>query len=257
MKAVILAGGLGKRLKPLTQVIPKPLMPIGERPILEIQISRLKEFGFDEIFIATYYMADYIMAFMGNGEKYGVRLRFSQEEKPLGTVGPVLLLKECLDEPFILMNGDILTSLNFSRLYNFALSTNSDLTVVTRELVTPFNFGKVISDGDYIVEIEEKPDFVNEIVTGIYVLKPDIFDLIPEGQYFGIDDLIKKMFSENKKVAKYLMDDYWIDIGQIDDFEKAQNTYTDFMVSINGSNGNGYHGNGKNGNGHNGNGYHG
>ena len=121
MKAVILAGGLGTRLKPFTEIIPKPLLPIGEKSVLEIQIERLKKFGFDEIYLATNYKSDYIGNFFGDGSRYGVNLTISKEEKPLGTAGPLLLLKEQLADPFIVLNGDILSLIDFSKFYNFAL----------------------------------------------------------------------------------------------------------------------------------------
>src|SRR5512137_666060 len=129
MKAVILAGGLGTRLKPFTEVIPKPLLPIGEKSVLEIQIGRLKKYGFSEIFLATNYKSDYIKSFFGDGSRYGVNLVISKEEKPLGTAGPLLLLKEQLTEPFVLMNGDILSLIDFSSLFDFALRQESLLTI--------------------------------------------------------------------------------------------------------------------------------
>src|SRR5262245_47766030 len=157
MKAVILAGGLGTRLQPFTQVIPKPLLPIGESSVLEIQILSLARSGFRDIFVATNYKSEYIEAFLGDGAKYGVNLAVSRESKPLGTVGPVLLLRDRLSEPFVLMNGDILTTLDFREALERAVASDADLTVVTKEIVTPFNFGKVTSDGPYILAIEEQP----------------------------------------------------------------------------------------------------
>jgi len=225
MKAVILAGGLGSRLKPFTQVIPKPLLPIGESSVLEIQIMSLARSGFTEIYVATNYMASYVEAFFGDGAKYGVTLTFSREEKPLGTCGPVLLLKGKLTEPFLLMNGDILTTLNFRQCYERAVAADADLTVVTKEMVTPFNFGKVTSDGSYILAIEEKPDLRIEILAGIYVLKPPVLDLIPADEYFGIDSLIKAMLATERRVARHAMKEYWLDIGQVEDYETAQSAY--------------------------------
>ena len=122
MKAVILAGGLGTRLKPFTEVIPKPLLPIGEKAVLEIQIEHLKKHGFDEIYLATNYKSDYIENFFGDGSRYGVKLIISREEIPLGTVGPLTLLKSELTEPFVVMNGDILSNINFTDFYNFAIN---------------------------------------------------------------------------------------------------------------------------------------
>ena len=205
MKAVILAGGLGTRLQPFTQVIPKPLLPVGESSVLEIQILSLARCGFTEIFVATNYRSEYIEAFLGNGSKYGVSLTFSRESKPLGTVGPVLLLRDRLTEPFILMNGDILTTLNFRTLLERASGADADLTVVTKEIITPFNFGKVTSDGPYILAIEEKPDLRIEVLAGIYVVKPAVFELIPREEYFGIDSLIMSMLARHRRVGRNAM----------------------------------------------------
>ncbi len=232
MKAVILAGGLGTRLKPFTQVIPKPLLPVGESSVLEIQILSLKRYGFDEIFIATNYRADFVQAFLGDGSSHGVKLRFSREAKPLGTCGPVLLLRDVLDEPFLLVNGDILTTLDFGVVHGFAATKDSPLLVVTREMITPFNFGKVVADGDYIREVEEKPDFRLEILAGIYVMKPTIFDLIPPDTYYGMDSLIKDMLRRQIPVARYEMKDYWLDIGQLSDYQQAQEVYQEHFVHL-------------------------
>ena len=159
MKAVILAGGLGTRLKPFTEVIPKPLLPVGEKALLEIQIEHLIKYGFDEIFLATNYKSDYIKNFFGDGSKYGVKLHISKEKIPLGTAGPISLLRESLgDEPFVVMNGDILSTVDFRKLYSYSLSKNCALTICVKKLITPFEFGNIISENDYVVKIEEKPD---------------------------------------------------------------------------------------------------
>jgi len=225
MKAVILAGGLGNRLKPFTDSIPKPLLPIGERSILEIQIQNLATCDFRDIYIATYFKADYVESFIGNGKNMGVNVRFSKEEKPLGTCGPLSLLKKELDEPFILMNGDILTKINFKTLYDYGLSKKSDLTVVTKDIYAPFQFGKVISKDGYIIDIQEKPNLKLEILAGIYFMKPAIFRHIPENTYFGIDELIKKLLAASLPIAKYLTKDYWLDIGMLEDYSEAQVAY--------------------------------
>ena len=182
MKAVILAGGLGTRLKPFTEIIPKPLLPIGEKSVLEIQIERLKKSGFDEIYLATNYKSDYIENYFGDGSRYGVKLRISKEEKPLGTAGPLLLLKDKLTDPFILMNGDILSLIDFSDIYNFALSKEALLTLAIKKEITPFAFGNIFFDGDRVTGIQEKPDIIMYILAGIYVIKPDIFKFFPENE---------------------------------------------------------------------------
>jgi NDP-sugar pyrophosphorylase family protein len=226
VKAVILAGGLGTRLQPFTDVIPKPLLPVGEKSIMEVQIHFLAKYGFDEIYVATNYMADYFEAFFGDGSKYGVKLAFSREEKPLGTAGPLSLLRGELDEPFVVMNGDILTKLDFSAFYGFALEQTSDLTIATKIITTPFRFGNVTVDEDnYVVDIEEKPEFHLEILAGIYCMKPGVFQFIPDDDYFGMDSLIKGMLEAGHKVSRYLIQGYWIDIGQIEDYSKAREVY--------------------------------
>lgn len=227
---MILAGGLGSRLRPFTQVIPKPLLPVGESSVLEIQILSLKKCGVTDIFIATHYKSDYVKAFLGTQRKYGVSVQVSEDNPPLGTCGPTKLLKDKLTEPFLLVNGDILTTLDFNSVYRFALNLDANLVVVTREFVTPFYFGKVVSEGNYLLEAEEKPHLKIEILAGIYVLKPPVFDLIPDHIYYGIDSLIKDMLARNMKVGRYLMKDYWLDIGHVNDYQTAQDAYqTHFM----------------------------
>jgi NDP-sugar pyrophosphorylase family protein len=232
MKAVILAGGLGTRLKPFTQVIPKSLLPIGESSVLEIQILSLARHGVDQVYVATNYRSEYVRAFLGDGAKYGVNVAFSEEEKPLGTCGPVSLLRDELREPFLLMNGDILTTLDFTKAYQYATQLDADLVVVTTELVTPFHFGKVLSDGTYITEMQEKPDITLEILSGIYILKPPVFDLIPVNTYYGIDNLIRDMLARKMKVGKYLMQEYWLDIGRIADYQVAQDAYREHFTDL-------------------------
>ena len=225
MKAVILAGGLGSRLRPFTEIIPKPLLPIGEKSVLEIQIDHLRNCGFDEIYLATNYKSEYIEKFMGDGSQYGVKLTISKEIKPLGTAGPILLLKDQLTEPFIVINGDILTLLKYDELYKFALKQNSLLTLTIKKEITPYAFGNIFFKGDVVTDIQEKPDIVMYILAGIYVMKPDIFNYFPEDEYFGMDSLIKKMIGSGEIITKYDLHEYWLDIGRVDDWEKAQDIY--------------------------------
>ncbi len=225
MKAVILAGGLGTRLRPFTETIPKPLLPIGEKAILEIQIERLKKYGFDQIYLATNYKSAYIENFFGDGSRYGVEITISKEDSPLGTAGPLKLLEDKLDEPFVVMNGDILTLIDFKKLYDFATSKSTLLTLAIKKEITPFQFGNIFFDGDFVTGIEEKPDLVNYILAGIYVMHPDILKQIPEGEYFGMDHLISKLLDQQAPISKYEMKEYWLDIGRVKDYEKAQEVY--------------------------------
>lgn len=225
MKAVILAGGLGERLRPFTQAIPKPLLPIGEQSLLELQISNLRKHGVDEVFVATNYKSNYIKNFIGDGSRLGVKITFSEEQQPLGTCGPLSLLRDQLIDPFIMMNGDILTTLHFGQFYEYGLAQDSDLTVATKNIRTPFNFGSVESRGNQIVSVEEKPDFVMEIVAGIYLIKPALLALVPDNKAFGIDGLISLMLAEGRAVTRYLMEEFWLDIGAIEDYDNAEEAY--------------------------------
>jgi NDP-sugar pyrophosphorylase family protein len=229
-KAVILSGGLGIRLRPFTSTIPKPLLPIGEKAIMEIQIERLAESGFSEIILATNYKSDYIENFFGDGSRYGVNLIISKEEEPLGTAGPLKLLEDKLTEPFLVMNGDVLCLLDYSKIYNFACNQESLFTVGVKKIVLPFAFGNIFFDGDKVTGIEEKPDIVRYALAGIYVIKPDIFSLIPQNEYYGIDKLIQKMLAENLSITKYEINDYWLDIGSIEDYEKAQKEFNEYST---------------------------
>lgn len=225
MKAIILSGGLGTRLRPFTEVIPKPLLPIGEKAVLEIQIEHLRENGFNHIFLATNYKSGYIENFFGDGSKYGVNLTISKEDKPLGTAGPVKLLEQHLSEPFLVMNGDILTQLPYKNLYDFARGKESPLTICTKEIVTPFQFGNIHTDGDLVTGIEEKPNIRTTILAGIYIFKPEVLDYIPDNEYFGMDKLILKLIENNIPITHYPIEEYWLDIGQVKDYELAQEIY--------------------------------
>ena len=232
--AVILAGGLGKRLQPLTTLVPKPLLPIGESTVLEIQIRSLAKCGITNIIIATYYMSEYVRNRLGDGNRYGVQISFSQEKRPLGTCGPLSLLAESLIEPFLVVNGDILTRCDFRKVYEYGLHLDSDLTVVTTEISAPFDFGNVICNGNYVADIQEKPKLKLEILAGIYLVKPPVLKMIPVDSYYGIDELIKMMIAQGKKVGRYLMQEYWLDIGRMDDYAEAQTHYDRYFAELSG-----------------------
>lgn len=224
MKAVILAGGLGARLKPFTEVIPKPLLPIGEKAVLEIQIEHLRNHGVTEVFLATNYKSNYIENFFGDGSRYGVKLTISREEQRLGTAGPLKLLMKHLTEPFIVMNGDILTNVNFGAIRQFADEQDSLLTITVKKLVMPYAFGNIFFEGNRVTGIEEKPNIVTHALAGIYVMKPGIFSHIPD-DYYGMDQLILALLAQHIPVTKYEIMDYWLDIGHVDDYELAQQDF--------------------------------
>jgi NDP-sugar pyrophosphorylase family protein len=226
--AVILSGGLGTRLKPFTNAIPKPLLPIGEKAVLEIQIERLVKHGFTQIVLATNYKADYIENFFGDGSRYGVKLVVSKEEKPLGTAGPIKLVSDLLTSPFLVMNGDILTTMDFNKMYDYACSNDSLLTIGLKKIIMPYAFGNIFFEGDRVTGIQEKPDLITYAMAGIYMMKPGILDCIPADTYFGIDKLVQGMLEQDIPVRKYDIEEYWLDIGRIDDYEKAQDDYEKF-----------------------------
>ena len=225
MKAVILAGGLGERLRPFTQAIHKSLLPVGEKSLLEIQIRRLADGGAEEIYLATNYKTEYIENFIGDGSEYGVKISYSRETIALGTCGPLSLLREELTEPFIVMNGDILTTIDIAKFFAFGDQQESEFTIATKEVVTPFNFGRVETDGNRILAVEEKPELYLQVVAGIYFMRPSVLDLVPDGEYFGIDQLINQMLAAGRAITRYLMDEYWLDIGRIEDYQAADEAY--------------------------------
>lgn len=227
MKAVILAGGLGTRLRPFTEVIPKPLLPLGDKSILEHQILSLSKAGFTDVYLATNYKSDLIEAYLGDGSRYGLAVHVSKEDKPLGTAGPIRLLADKLREPFVVMNGDILTKLDFGVFRQAGAADRALLTVGTKIITTPFRFGNVIVDqSGAITQVEEKPDFKLEILAGIYCMHPGIFEFIPQGTFFGMDLLIKTLLDRGQRVSRYLIQEYWLDIGQVEDYSKARDLYS-------------------------------
>ena len=221
MKVVIMAGGLGTRLRPLTQIIPKPLLPLGEQTILEITINKLKQHGFKEIILATNYKSDLFEAYLKDGSHLGVNIKYSRETDPLGTAGPLKLLLSHLKEPFIVINGDIITNLDFSTLYLEHINSKAEMTVVTKLLRTPLMYGIVKGQDDIVLNVEEKPNLKFEILAGIYVLNPEVLSMVPEGVYH-MPQLIRDLINSGKTVKKYILKDYWLDVGQIDNYEKAQ-----------------------------------
>lgn len=225
-EAIILSGGLGTRLMPFTSVIPKPLLPVGEKAVLEIQIEKLKKYGFKNIILATNYKSDYVEKFFGDGSRYGVNLLVSKEDKPLGTAGPIRLVERLLTKPFLVMNGDILTHADFGKMYDFALKNQTMLTIGIKKIVMPYSFGNIFFEGDRVTGIQEKPDFITYAMAGVYVMKPEIVQLIPPNEYFGIDKLVHKMLQKKLPINKYEIDEYWLDIGRAEDYEKANEAFS-------------------------------
>ena len=220
--AVILAGGLGTRLRPFTLAIPKPLMPIGEVSLLERQINALKDAGITKIIVATNYKSEYLERFMGDGSHLGVEIIISKENEQLGTVGPLQII-ENLPENFLIMNGDILTLERFSLMTKHHLDRGQILTVCIKEQLTPFNFGHVEIANSELVSIAEKPILRMNIVAGIYLANRSILSYIPSKGKFGMDELILKLLSLSIPISVYEIKNYWIDIGRLETLEEVQN----------------------------------
>jgi len=193
MKAIILAGGLGTRLRPLTFAIPKPLIPVGERPILEILIENLKGHGITDIYLAVGYRAELIQLYFQDGQRFGVNIHYSQEEKRLGTAGPLRLIRDrfSIVEPVLVMNSDIMTKLDFENFYQSHLRETAVLTVGIREHEYIVPYGVVEMEERQICSIEERPKLSFNISCGIYVMNPHILDLVPDDQFFDMPDLIR------------------------------------------------------------------
>lgn len=222
MKAVILAGGKGTRLKPYTSVIPKPLVPVGERAILEILISRLRAQGVDEVYICLNHFAEIIMAFFGDGSRFGLKIHYSLEQEPLGTVAPIKLIRN-LPDNFLVMNGDLLTDLNFNNLFAYHLNGNSLLTVSTYTRKTKIDFGVIEVDEETMLArgFREKPEYTFSVSMGVYVMNRAVLEYVPDGKPFGFDNLMLALLENRNPARIYPYNGYWLDIGRPDDYEKA------------------------------------
>jgi NDP-sugar pyrophosphorylase family protein len=227
MKAVLLAGGRGVRLRPLTYTVPKPLLPIGERPILEEIIDRLKKFGFTDIVMAVGYRAELIETYFRDGSHLDVSIEYSRESDPLGTAGPLGLVRSqlCADEPasgsVLVMNGDLLTELDLRALVDAHEAAGSDLTMVTREFQLRHPYGVVQHDGDRITGIVEKPTVTDTVNAGIYVFRWSTLDLIPPGSPYEIPHLVNVAAGSGCKVAAYPFSGAWLAIDGLEQLEDA------------------------------------
>lgn len=225
MKVIILAGGKGTRLHPYTTLFPKPLLPIGNVPILEIIINQLKKSGFSEITLAVSYLAELIQAYFGDGKKLGIKLNYSKETNPLGTAGPLALI-EGLKNTFLVMNGDVLTTINFRDLIEFHQKNKPIATIASTLRKINIDFGLINTNKENeVISYVEKPEMTYLVSMGIYILEPEILKYIKRGEYLDIPDLIKKLLKNNEKVKNYVSDDYWLDIGREEDYKKAIDDY--------------------------------
>lgn len=225
MKAVILAGGRGVRLRPLTYSIPKPLLPVGEKPILEVILTQLRSFQFTEFILAVGYRADLIEAHFGDGTPFGVHIDYVRESEPLGTAGPLGAIGRryqfARGESLLVMNGDILTKLDFCDLIRFHQEGDWDITIASRRYEARLPFGALILDGSRVVGIEEKPARSYDVSAGIYVVKASVLSEVPEDTFFEMPDLVDRLLVRGRPVGAYRFDDYWLSVDQAEHLEQA------------------------------------
>ncbi|MBF0407520.1 MAG: nucleotidyltransferase family protein [Candidatus Riflebacteria bacterium] len=226
---VLMAGGLGYRLNSLTKNCPKPLLEVGKKPLLKTTIENFIGAGFSRFFISVNYMGEKIEEYFGNGSTLGVSIEYLREDKRLGTAGALSLLKNHPSLPIIVMNGDILTRINFQHLLDFHLEKKSKATMCTREYSIQIPYGVVKTDGTRLREIEEKP--VNSFLAnaGIYVLEPETVKLVPSNTFFDMPDLFREVILRGMETHVFPIREYWVDIGHIDDFEKANGEYLSYF----------------------------
>lgn len=222
---VLMAGGLGTRLRPLTNDCPKPLLKIGKKPILETIIDSFIDCGFYRFYLAVNYKSEMIEEYFGDGSKYGVEIKYIHEKKRMGTAGALYFLPEKPVEPIIVMNGDLLTKLDFVELLDTHIKNASAATMAVREYSYQVPYGVINCDGDRIVSIEEKPEHTYFVNAGIYVLEPEVVARVEKEEFFDMPNLFKDIIGEGGKVGVFPIREYWLDIGRLDDFERAKSEF--------------------------------
>jgi NDP-sugar pyrophosphorylase family protein len=232
MKAVVLAGGKGTRLAPYTKILPKPLMPIGDQPILEILLRQMKRAGVDEVILTVGHMAELLKAFFQDGEKFGLKINYSYEDKPLGTAGPLSLI-EGLESSFLVLNGDVLTTLDMNEFVASHRSSGAAATIATHARQVKVDLGVIQYKGDYeIVGYIEKPTYDFYVSMGVYVFEPRVLKYIPYNSYLDFPDLILKLISAGEHVRGYPFAGYWQDLGRTDDYEQAVQDFDQVRKAI-------------------------
>jgi len=231
--AVILAGGKGTRLRPFTTTLPKPLVPIGgESSILEIVLRQLAHRGFGSATIAIGHMGEIIQAYVGNGSRWGLAVDYTVEDDPLGTMGPVVATRERLPEHFLVMNGDILTDLDYAQLLDAEAASNAPITVATYPREVNVDFGVLEVDGSRITGFTEKPTLEYRVSMGVYALARTTLDRYTPGQALGFDELMLDLLARGEVPASYPFDGYWLDIGRPEDYDRANADWPELRQTL-------------------------
>ncbi len=232
MKAVILAGGKGTRLAPYTHILPKPLMPIGDIPIMELLLWQMQRAGIDDIILTVGHLSELMRAFFQNGEKWGLNISYSYEDVPLGTAGPLSLI-EGLDETFLVSNGDVMTTLDLRKLLKFHQEQKSVVTIAVHKKQVKINLGVVEMGVNNIIDgYIEKPNYDYTVSMGIYVFEPAVLKYIPHNKHLDFPDLILKLIDAGKKISAYPFDGYWKDLGYADDYEQATQDFIEMRADF-------------------------
>ncbi len=232
MKAVIQAGGMGTRLRPYTLVLPKPLMPVVGLPVIEILIKWLRRNGVTETYITTGYLGHLLRSILGDGSQWGLNINYTEETEPLGTVGALHLMKEHLDEPFLMLNGDLITDINVRNLMENHKNNDGLVTVATTTKTVDVDLGVIESKDNKIISFREKPSMDFTVSMGIYCMDPQVLELIPPGLPFGFDDLVFAMLDKGLPVYTSPHQGCWLDIGRPEDFQRAQEEFKDSQSYI-------------------------
>lgn len=222
---ILMAGGLGTRLGELTANCPKPMLKLGDKPILEIIIENFKEYGFHNFFLSVNYKSEIIESYFEDGKKFGINVNYIREKDRMGTAGSLSLYEPINDLPIIVMNGDVLTKVNFSSLIDYHNSKGLDACMCTFRHDYQVPYGVVHFDGDLVLKIEEKPVQSSMVNAGIYSLNPDLLKLLPQNTFFDMPSFLEKMIKEERRVGTFQVQDYWLDIGRSDDFYRAEAEY--------------------------------
>ncbi|MEA5009354.1 nucleotidyltransferase family protein [Clostridium tyrobutyricum] len=226
---IIMAGGLGTRLKDLTKEVPKPMLKVGHDPILQHIIANFKQYGYNKILISVNYKSEIIENYFQDGLAYGVKIEYIKENKRLGTAGGIKLAEDYIDKPFFVINGDIFTNLNVENMMKFHMENKFDITVGTRKHSFQIPYGVIETENNYIKTIKEKPKIEYLINAGVYCLNPNLISLIPDNKYFEITDLIDICIKNGAKVGSYEITDYWMDIGRMEDYNKVNSDIYDLI----------------------------
>lgn len=232
MKAVVLAGGRGARLAPYTKILPKPLMPIGDMPILEILLRQMKNAGIDEVILTVGHLAQLLQAFFQDGENLGIKIRYSFEDHPLGTAGPLSLV-EGLDNTFLVTNGDVLTTLSLNELVDAHRKSGATATIAMHKRQVKVDLGVIETNGsNEIVGYIEKPVYDFHVSMGIYVFEPKVIQYIEKNHYLDFPDLVLRLLDAGERVIGYPYDGYWQDLGRPDDYEQAVADFAEIKPQI-------------------------